>query len=566
MVAPAEKPRIHAIYRGFAELGTVGMFIAISESAGVAYGGGLNTQALVSMKGISKSFGPIKVLDGVDFSIYPGEVHVLAGENGAGKSTLIKILAGAYSEYRGRIELEGREIRPVSPLEANRLGIAVIHQELSLVPPMSVADNLFLGRPLTTRGFIRDRAQRKLALAALEGIGLDLDIDGAVEDLPISAQQLIEISKAVRLDAKVIVMDEPSSALNARDVESLFSIVGRLKARGSGIVYITHRMEEIQRLADRITVLRDGRLVGSAPASELSEQKLITWMVGREMDEQFPRHALRATTEVLRIEDLRVRKPDRSSRPLVDGASLSVRKGEILGIGGLQDSGASELFLGIFGAASGRTEGRVFIDGECVALRCPSDAIAKGIALLTNDRKATGLILPMSVSANLCAASLGALSALGWRRPRLESKMVGELGRILQIRAASYDMEVGDLSGGNQQKVAIGKWLATEPKILLLDEPTRGVDVGAKHEIYQLMDEWTSRGIAILLITSEMPELLALSDRILVMHRGRITAELSREEATAERVLEAAMGKAGEAAEATAPAKRLTTRGKEQSW
>jgi ABC-type sugar transport system ATPase subunit len=500
-------------------------------------------QALVTMRGIKKNFGSVRVLDGIDFSIFSGEVHVLAGENGAGKSTLIKILAGAFSDYSGRIELEGREIRPTSPLEANRLGIAVIHQELSLVPSMSVVDNVFLGHPINVRGFIRDKLQRRLALESLEEIGLSLDIGSAVETLPISVQQLIEISKAVRLDAKVIIMDEPSSALNAKDAECLFAIIGRLKAQGRGIVYITHRMEEIRRLADRITVLRDGLLIGSAPAAELSEQKLITWMVGREMNEQFPEHEGRASTEIMRLEGLTVHQSERSGRHLVEGASFSVRRGEILGIGGLQDSGASDLFLGLFGAAAGKTEGRVLIDGEEVSIRCPSDAIKKGIALLTNDRKATGLILPMSVSANLCTASLGSLAKLGWRRPRLEASMVEELGRSLQIKAASYDMEVGELSGGNQQKVAIGKWLATDPKILLLDEPTRGIDVGAKHEIYQLMNQWTARGIAILLITSEMPELLALSDRILVMHRGRIMTELSRAEATAERVLGAAMGK-----------------------
>ena len=515
-------------------------------------------QALVNMRGITKNFGPVRVLDSVDFSIFPGEVQVLAGENGAGKSTLIKILAGAFSDYKGQIELEGRMINPDSPLEANRLGIAVIHQELSLVPSMSVVDNLFLGHSVLAHGFVRDGIHRKRAREALEEVGLSLDIGTAVEDLPISAQQLIEIAKAVRLDAKVIVMDEPSSALNAKDAASLFAIVERLRAQGRGIVYITHRMEEILSLADRITVLRDGRLIGSAPAAEVPERKLIAWMIGREMNEQFPPHAARASSEVMRVEGMTVHKHDRSGRPLVEDVSFAVRRGEVLGIGGLQDSGASALFLGIFGAAAGRTEGRVFVDGREAALRDPSDAISKGVALLTNDRKATGLILPLSVSANLCSASLGRLSKLGWRRPRLETAMALEMGRALRIKAASYEMEVGNLSGGNQQKVALGKWLATDPKILLLDEPTRGVDVGAKHEIYQLMDEWTSRGIAILLITSEMPELLALSDRILVMHRGRITAELSREEATAERVLEAAMGKAGRAAEAT--------REKERSW
>jgi len=499
--------------------------------------------ALVSMNGITKFFGPVKVLDQVDFSIHPGEVHILAGENGAGKSTLVKILAGAYSDYQGRIVMEDREIRPSSPLDANRRGIAAIHQELSLIPSMSVSDNLFLGHPMTRSGFVREKAHRQSAAEVLGRAGVNVSVNTFVEDLPISVQQLIEITKAIRLNARVLIMDEPSSALNAHDVETLFALVQQLKSQNRGIVYITHRLEEIHRLADRITVLRDGKLVGSALAAELPEKKLIHWMVGREMEEQFPRHTLQKSSEALRVENLSVYKPGWGHRPLVDRVSLSAGRGEILGIGGLQGSGASELFLGLFGALPKRTVGRVTIEGKPVHIRSPREAISNGVALLTNDRKATGLISPMSVIANMCVASMGKLSRYGWRRPREEERMATEMGRTLQLRASSYEMEVGDLSGGNQQKVAIGKWLSTGPRIMLLDEPTRGIDVGAKHEIYQLMNELTTRGISILLVTSEMSELLAMSDRIIVMHRGIITAEFSRQEATAENVLEAAMGK-----------------------
>lgn len=498
---------------------------------------------LVSMNGITKFFGPVKVLEQVDFSIYPGEVHILAGENGAGKSTLVKILAGAYADYQGRISMGEREIRPSSPLDANRHGIAAIHQELSLIPSMTVADNLFLGHPMTRSGFIREKAHRRSAEEVLHRAGVDVSVTTFVEDLPISVQQLIEITKAIRLNARVLIMDEPSSALNAHDVETLFAVVRQLKSENRGIVYITHRLEEIHRLADRITVLRDGKLVGTALAPELPEKMLINWMVGREMEEQFPRHTFQASSEALRVENLSVYKTGWAHRPLVDRVSLSAGHGEILGIGGLQGSGASELFLGLFGAMPKRTVGRVSIGGKPVRIRSPREAIANGVALLTNDRKATGLISPMSVIANLCVANLANLSRYGWRRPRAEERMATDMGRTLQLRAASYDMEVGDLSGGNQQKVAIGKWLSTGPRIMLLDEPTRGIDVGAKHEIYQLMNELTTRGISILLVTSEMPELLAMSDRIIVMHRGTITAEFSRQEATAENVLEAAMGK-----------------------
>jgi len=498
---------------------------------------------LVSMKGITKHFGPVRVLDHVDFEIYPGEVHILAGENGAGKSTLMKILAGAYADYQGRIEMAGREIRLSSPLDANRHGIAAIHQELSLIPSMTVADNLFLGHPMTRQGFVRARAHRRSAEDVLQRTGINADVSSLVEDLPISVQQLIEIAKAIRLEARVLIMDEPSSALNAHDVETLFALVRQLKAENRSIIYITHRLEEIHRLADRITVLRDGRLVGTSEAAELPEKKLIQWMVGREIEEQFPRHTPQISTEALRVENLSVRAASRALRPLVNRVSLHASRGEILGIGGLQGSGASELFLGLFGALPKRTEGRMTVDGKQVRIRSPREAIANGIALLTNDRKATGLIASMSVTANMCAANMRNLAPHGWRHPRQESRITAEMGQALQLRAASVDMEVGDLSGGNQQKVAIGKWLTTNPRIMLLDEPTRGIDVGAKHEIYQLMNEWTAHGISILLVTSEMPELLAMSDRIIVMHRGTITAELSRKEATAENVLEAAMGR-----------------------
>ncbi|HTP59746.1 MAG TPA: sugar ABC transporter ATP-binding protein, partial [Spirochaetia bacterium] len=373
--------------------------------------------------------------------------------------------------------------------------------------------------------------------------GVNVNVSSLVEDLPISVQQLIEITKAIRLNARVLIMDEPSSALNAHDVETLFALVRQLKSENRGIVYITHRLEEIHRLADRITVLRDGKLIGSALAPEMPEKKLIQWMVGREIEEQFPRHTQQTSSEALRVEQFSVRPAGRAVRPLVDSVSFRAAHGEILGIGGLQGSGASELFLGLFGALPRRSAGRVTVEGRPVRIRSPQEAVANGIALLTNDRKATGLIASMSVTENICVASMGRLARHGWRLPRAEARMAAEMGRTLQLRAASLDMEVGDLSGGNQQKVAIGKWLSTSPRVLLLDEPTRGIDVGAKHEIYQLMNEWTAHGISILLVTSEMPELLAMSDRIIVMHRGVITAELTRKEADAEKVLEAAMGK-----------------------
>lgn len=499
--------------------------------------------AVVTMKGIGKAFGKVRVLQNIDFNIYPGEVHILAGENGAGKSTLIKILSGVYTNYEGRIELNGCEIAPLSPLDANNLGISVIHQELSSIPSMSVKDNLFLGRPITTAGFIQEKRHNAKAVSLLEGMGLSVDINEKLENLPISVQQLIEIAKAVSLNAKVIIMDEPSSALNTNDVEILFKLIDALRAKGCGIVYISHRMEEIERLADRITVLRDGKFVGTSTAEKLPIPKLLNWMVGRDISEQFPRHQVSTGKERLRVESLTVRINGVRGETVVDGVSLSVKSGEILGIAGLQGSGASELLLGIFGGYGRKSAEHIYLDGEELSIKNPSDAIAKRIGLLTNDRKATGLVLSMSIIANICMSGMKNLTKYGWRNPVAERNSAVNLGKVLNIRTASYDAEVGTLSGGNQQKAVIAKWLQISPKVILLDEPTRGIDVGAKQEIYQLMNEWTAEGISIVLITSEMPELLAMSDRILVMHRGKITAEFLKDEAGAEMILEAAMGK-----------------------
>jgi ABC-type sugar transport system ATPase subunit len=503
----------------------------------------LDKPTLVRMTRITKRFGSVTVLREVDLEIRGGEVLVLAGENGAGKSTLIKILGGVYTDFDGAIELGGRPVRPQSPLGANALGIAVIYQELSLVPSMTVADNIFLGRSLTRGGFVDDTAQRVQAQQLLDQLGLQIDVNQTVEQLPIALQQLTEIAKALAQNARVIVMDEPTSALSAPEVAKLFALIQDLKTRGCGIVYITHKMEEIERIGDRITVLRDGEHVGTAPASELPPAKLVQWMVGREIDQQFPRHAPRIGAQRLRLENFSILAGRRHSRPLVDGVSLFVRAGEILGVAGLQGSGASELFLGLFGGYGKEVRGQLFLNGQPLRITSPRQAIEQGIALLTNDRKATGLVLPLSIIANATLADLPHLSPAGWRSPRREAEATRSHAQALSLRAASLDLEVAALSGGNQQKVVLAKWLQTRPKLLLLDEPTRGVDVGAKREIYQLMNQLTAQGIAILLITSELPELLAMSDRIAVMHRGRLTAEFTSEQATAERILEAAMGK-----------------------
>ncbi|MEI7436066.1 MAG: sugar ABC transporter ATP-binding protein [bacterium] len=475
--------------------------------------------------------------------VWPGEAHILAGENGAGKSTLIKILAGVFRDYEGTIEFDGRPVRPVSPPQAAALGVAVIHQELSLVPSMSVADNIFLGQVPARFGFVDTKAQIARTRELLGQLGIEADPGQLVESLPVGIRQLVEIAKAVSRNARVLVMDEPSSALSRPEVEKLFSLIAALKTRGCGIIYITHKMDEIERIADRITVLRDGRWIASALASEMRITQLIRLMVGRDIEAQFPRHAPHPGPVCLRLEKFSVFPSGRRARPVVQNVSLEVRAGEVLGIGGLQGSGASELLMGLFGGYGDRVDGVIALNGKTIRPRSPRQAIDLGFALLTNDRKATGLVMSLSITANVTLAGLSELSPDGWRRPLRERKASMALAGKLNLQAASLEMPVGELSGGNQQKVALAKWLQTKPGLLLLDEPTRGIDVGAKRDIYQMIDCLTAEGIAILLITSEMPELLAMSDRLVIMHRGRITAEMTSSEATPDAVLAAAMGR-----------------------
>jgi len=472
---------------------------------------------LARMRGITKRYGSVAAIENVDFTVLPGEVHILAGENGAGKSTLIKVLAGVAGTHEGTVESNG--------------SVAVIYQELSLVPAMSVADNLLLGRHPARTGWLRAGAIRSEAKRLLQLVGLDVPPERLVESLPIGQQQLIEIAKAIGRRSKLIVMDEPTSALSVVEVNQLFALIAELKEQGCGIVYITHKMEEIYRIGDRITVLRDGRLVGTKPISELPAPRLIEWMVGREINQQFPPRNPALGSERLRLESFSVSGSVRN-------VNLAVRAGEIVGIAGLQGSGASELLMGLFGCAS--VSGQRLLDGTPLELNSPREAIAKGLALVTNDRKTTGLVLSMSIVDNATLASMRA----PWRDSKSERARASDATATLRLRAASLDMEAGDLSGGNQQKVVLAKWMLAQPSVLLLDEPTRGVDVGAKREIYDWIFDWAKKGAAILLISTELPELLALSDRVMVLHRGEVMCILDRSEATPERVLAAAMGDA----------------------
>lgn len=496
------------------------------------------------MSRIAKSFGPNRVLREVDFELKAGEVHVLAGENGAGKSTLIRTLGGALAADEGMIAIEGEPVRFRRPRDAAERGIAVIHQELLLVGSMSVADNLLLGHEPGRAGWIDRAASAARARRVLERVGLRLDPDRLVCTLPISAQQLVEIAKALALDAKIIVMDEPTSALSEPEVRRLFARIADLKTQGCGIIYITHRLEEIYALADRITVLRDGRVVASRPAGELPVGELVRLMVGRSIGDQAPRRAAAAGTVRLDLRRCRVRGEGAGRRLIVEDAALQVRSGEILGLVGLEGSGVSEMLWAMFGALGQRAEVEMEIDGRPQRLASPRQAIEAGIALVTNDRRRTGLVPGMDVVENATLAALPRLGRLGWLRRREEAEQTARTAGQLNLRCASLRQPVSTLSGGNQQKVVLAKWMATNPRVLLLDDPTRGVDVGAKHEIYLLMNEWSRRGCGIILSSSEWPELLQVSDRIMVMHRGRVTATFHAGEATAADLLRAAMGHA----------------------
>jgi ribose transport system ATP-binding protein len=495
------------------------------------------------MQGIGKSFSGVRVLEEVSFDLRPGEVHVLAGENGAGKTTLIKILSGAHSDYEGEIRLGGRTVRFKSPQHAAANGISAIHQEMALVNTMSVMDNIFLGRERTRRfSWMSYRTQKELARSLLGQFGIDVDLSVPLSQYPLSVRQMIEIVKALVNEVRILIMDEPTSALSDQEVSRLFELILRLKQKGCAVVYISHRLDEIFKIADRITILRDGRRIGTADARDLTTEELIRQMVGREIRQQFPQRRPQLAPERLHITDFSLPDPTGRKSHVLEDVSLGVRAGEILGIAGLRGSGKSELLNGLFGTYGRNIKGDVFLDKRPFQITSPRHSIEHGLVLLTNDRKGTGLVMNMSVARNITLSSLRDFSPRGWMNAKQETKSAEKQIRDLDIRASSPFQEVGTLSGGNQQKVVLAKWLETKPRVLLLDEPTIGVDVGAKHEIYALMSRLTTAGLAILLVTSELPELLAMSDRIMVLHRGRVQALLTREQATQESVTRAAMG------------------------
>jgi rhamnose transport system ATP-binding protein len=491
---------------------------------------------LLEVRGIDKSFPGVHALSNISFEVRAGEVHALLGENGAGKSTLIKIMSGVYRPDAGSILVEGRETRLAGPDDARRAGIATIYQELLLFPELSVAENIFLGHaPRAGGGRIDWRAMRAKAEALLASLEIDdLAADQIVGALTVGNRQRVEILRALSHDARILIMDEPTAALTEADVTRLFDIVRRLKARGVGVVYISHRLEEIFLIADRVTVLRDGAYVGRRQVAETSSAELVQMMVGRRIDNLFPKIVVPIGAPVLEARDV-VR------RPMTKGVSLTVRAGEIVGLAGLVGAGRSEFAQTVFGIAPAES-GEIRLMGEAIRINSPESARAKGIAYVPEDRGVQGLVRPMSVLHNLSLAALGALSRVGFIDRLGERRLADTAIKRFSVKTSSLDEIAGRLSGGNQQKIVLGKWLANNPKLLILDEPTRGIDVGTKAEIHRLMCELAGAGVAILMISSELPEVLGMSDRVLVMREGRLVAEFDRAHATSEAVGAAMMG------------------------
>ncbi|MBI2247568.1 MAG: sugar ABC transporter ATP-binding protein [Armatimonadetes bacterium] len=491
---------------------------------------------LLVMTGIGKQFPGVRALQDVQFQVLAGEVHGLVGENGAGKSTLMRILGGIHQRDAGEIRLRGRPVEIRSPIHARTLGISIIHQELNLVPALSVAENIFLGRaPRRSGGLVDWREMYVRAGRLLADLGVPIDPRRRVSQLTVAEQQLVEIAKTLSVDAELVIMDEPTAALTLEETERLFRFIRDLQGRGVGVVYITHRLEEVFKITDRVTVLRDGQYVGTYPTAELTLDELIRLMVGRRLVEKFPKEAMPPGLPILEIRRLAV-------RGVFDDISFALRRGEILGIAGLIGSGKTEVAYAIFGAMP-LDAGEITLDGRPVLIRSPAEAIAHGIGLVTEDRKRLGLVLQMSVRGNITLPIVKQLGPGLFIRRGEEHALVDRAIRELDMAVASPEQLIRTLSGGTQQKVVVAKWLQTRARVLLMAEPTRGIDVGAKVEMYRLMVELARRGVGIVMISSEMPEILGMSDRIIVMHEGRITAEFPRAEATQEKIMASAAGR-----------------------
>ncbi|MDQ3220633.1 MAG: xylose ABC transporter ATP-binding protein [Acidobacteriota bacterium] len=500
--------------------------------------------SLLEMRQITKEFPGVKALDGVTFDLKEGEFHALVGENGAGKSTLMKVLSGVYpyGTYGGDIVVNGNVKHFQNIRQAEEAGIAIIFQELSLVKELTVAENIFLGREPSRFGIINWSEVYQKSTRLLKDLNLPLDPRTQLGNLGIGQQQLVEIAKALSHNAKILVLDEPTAALTESEVEALFTILRDLKSRGVGMIYISHKLGEVFVMSDRITVLRDGQTVGTESTQDLDKDRVISLMVGREVGDIFPETTHEFGGNALEVRNLTAYDTDIPDKKLVDDVSFNVRKGEVLGIAGLMGAGRSELLMTIFGAWLGRNSGQIFVDSQKIDIESPSDAIDSGIGFVTEDRKRFGLILEQTILDNSTLAGLKRISGAFITHRSRETAATQKVMKSLRVKANSPVTITGTLSGGNQQKVVLGKWLLTDPKILFLDEPTRGIDVGAKQEIYAEINKLASSGVAVVMVSSELPEVLGLADRILVLHEGKLTGEFTKSEATPEKVMVAATG------------------------
>ena len=493
----------------------------------------MGESSFFEIRHISKAFPGVKALDDVGFSVERGEIRGLVGENGAGKSTLMKILNGNYKKDSGQILIDGEEVDITDPLKAAEYGISIIFQELNLVDQLSIAENIYAGRLSEGGRLIKWKDINARAKELLERIGFDADPRTEVGKLTVAGKQMVEIAKALSRDARIILMDEPSATLTRKELDTMFQIIRDLKAKNMAVIYISHRMEEIFEICDTATVMRDGRIIGTRKVEEVTESELVEMMVGREVSNAFPARSVTIGEEVLRVENL-------CRRDREQNISFSLRKGEVLGIAGLVGAGRTEIMRAIFGADYIKSCD-FYIHGEKVKITDPTAAKKHGIAFLTEDRKAEGLVLDFTIRANLTMANLPKLQSGAFISSKKESDIADEYIQKLSIKTPSRNQKVGNLSGGNQQKVVVGKWLNADPEILIMDEPTRGIDVGAKHEIYEMINDLAAQGKAIIMISSELPEVLGMCDRVLVMKDDRITGELTGDDINALTVMKYAL-------------------------
>ncbi len=503
------------------------------------------TEALLRVDSISKSFAGIQALQQVSLDLYPGKVTAILGENGAGKSTLMKIISGVYADYQGRLFYAGEPVTFTDPKSAQDRGISMIHQELNLIPQLCIRENVFLGRePRTSLGFLDVKMMREQCQALLERVGLALDPDTPVEQLKVGQQQLVEIAKALSLDSQVLIMDEPTSAISENEVAVLFRIIRTLKKEGKAIAYISHKLDELFEIADNYVVLRDGKLIETGALKDTSSDALIRKMVGRELQLHRNDRSSVSSDCLLQVRDLALTDPNREQRYLLKAIDFDLFKGEVLGLFGLMGAGRTELLEALFGLRPGQVEGSIALGGRKGPFRRPKEAMQAGLGLVPEDRKQEGLVLGMDIAQNTSLAVLDELVSGGWIQEGKEAQLAEKYRRELQIKTTGIRQRVENLSGGNQQKVVLAKWLATKPKVLLLDEPTRGIDIPAKNEIYKLIRNLATEGLGLLVVSSELPEILAVADRVLVLSEGRLTATIPIDESTSEdRILAAAIPK-----------------------